>query len=178
MCDRWHAGPDSTEAELGSEHIEETLTPRWRGNSEGQRWSCKMSFTSCSSGKLTSGRTEGGQQGAGVTSCSSGKLTSGHTEGGQQGAGVTSCSSSYGEADKWSHWASREANRVPVLHLASLVPRPPPFFVLRFSFSPCIILNENQRTKNRGGLGTRLTSCSSSYGEADKQSQASRDFYL
>jgi len=50
----------------------------------------------------------------------------------------------------------------------SLVPRLPPFFVLQFAFSivhgsgraplpvPCIILNTNRRTKNRGGLGTRL----------------------
>ena len=49
----------------------------------------------------------------------------------------------------------------------SLVPRPPPFFVLQFVFSIihgshhalpllCNILNANQRTKNRGGLGTRL----------------------
>ena len=48
----------------------------------------------------------------------------------------------------------------------SLVPRPPPFFVLRFAFSVIhgsgrvrkIILNTNQRTKNGGGLGTRLIS--------------------
>ena len=47
----------------------------------------------------------------------------------------------------------------------SLVPRPPPFFVLWFSLSiihgsrrACIILNENWRTKNGGGLGTRLPS--------------------
>ena len=54
---------------------------------------------------------------------------------------------------------------------SSLVPRPSPFFVLRFAFSiihgsgrahsralplPCIILNANRRTKNGGGLGTRL----------------------
>ena len=40
----------------------------------------------------------------------------------------------------------------------SLVPRPLPFFVLRFSYLPllCIILNANRRTKNGGGLGTRL----------------------
>ena len=50
----------------------------------------------------------------------------------------------------------------------SLIPRPPPFFVLRFAFSiihgsgfralplPCIILNTNRRTKNGEGLGTRL----------------------
>ena len=49
--------------------------------------------------------------------------------------------------------------------LSSLVPRPPPFFVLQFAFSiihgsalplPCIILNASRRTKNGGGLGTRL----------------------
>ena len=50
---------------------------------------------------------------------------------------------------------------------SSLVPRPTPFFFLRFAFSmeaeeseklsPCIILNTNQRTKNGAGLGTRLS---------------------
>ena len=59
----------------------------------------------------------------------------------------------------------------------SLVPRPPPglphflffgfrhsrdrcsqaFPVFRALLLPCIILNENRRTKNGGGLGTRLT---------------------
>ena len=43
---------------------------------------------------------------------------------------------------------------------ARLIPRPPPFFLF-FGFRsvlplPCIILNTNWRTKNRGGLGTRL----------------------
>jgi len=41
----------------------------------------------------------------------------------------------------------------------NLVPMPPPFFVLRFAFALpllCIILNANRRTKNGGGLGTRL----------------------
>ena len=45
---------------------------------------------------------------------------------------------------------------------SSLVPRPPPFFVLRFAFSRtlpllCIIPNANRRTKIGGGRGTRLT---------------------
>ena len=40
--------------------------------------------------------------------------------------------------------------------LLSLVPRPPPFFVLQFAFSIIHVLNANQRTKNGGGLGTRL----------------------
>ena len=49
--------------------------------------------------------------------------------------------------------------------LSSLVPRPPTFFALWFAFSIihrsalpllCIILNTNRRTKNGGGLGTRL----------------------
>ena len=52
----------------------------------------------------------------------------------------------------------------------SLVPKPPPFFVVffclflvfKFAFSIihthniCIILNTNRRTQNGGGLGTRL----------------------
>ena len=59
-------------------------------------------------------------------------------------------------------WSSRQAEVVQALGRAnpswtSLIPRPPPFFVLRFAFSiPCIILNANWRTKNGGGLGTRL----------------------
>ena len=51
--------------------------------------------------------------------------------------------------------------------IGSLVPRPPPFFVLRFAFSiirgsgsalllPCFILNANRRTKNGEDLGMRL----------------------
>ena len=43
----------------------------------------------------------------------------------------------------------------------SLIPRPPTFFVLQFAFSTIHrsrILNANQRTKNGGGLGTRLNS--------------------
>ena len=53
--------------------------------------------------------------------------------------------------------------------VSSLILRPLPFFVLQFVFSiihgsgrhsalprPCTILNANRRTKNRGGLGTRL----------------------
>ena len=56
----------------------------------------------------------------------------------------------------------------PAIHLlvlqlyekSSLVPRPPLLFILWFAFSIIhrsgIILNANRRTKNRGGLGTRL----------------------
>ena len=43
-------------------------------------------------------------------------------------------------------------SRLPdVIHMIG-VPRPSPFFAPL----PCIILNENRRTKNGGGLGTRL----------------------
>ena len=54
-----------------------------------------------------------------------------------------------------SYWLHAHSYTIPALmHIHSLVPRPPPFFVLRFSFSntgtqlPCIILN-----KKWGGLG-------------------------
>ena len=40
----------------------------------------------------------------------------------------------------------------------SLVPRPPPFFVLRFAFFRVLYRTQNRRTKNRGGLGARLVS--------------------
>ena len=58
------------------------------------------------------------------------------------------------------HDCVTDDNLTPVVLQISLVPRPPPFFVLRFLFSIIhrIILNENRRTKNGGGLGTRLTS--------------------
>ena len=69
-------------------------------------------------------------------------------------------------------WASASISYVTACMYCSLslVLRPPPFFVLQFAFSimhgralplsciilSTIILNANQRTKNRGGLGTRL----------------------
>ena len=68
-------------------------------------------------------------------------------------------------------WCHRNNQSIPLI---SLVPRPPPFFVLMVCVQytcntrkqkgaktalllPCIILNANRRTKNGWGLGARLT---------------------